>query len=69
TRVVPDAGLTVADWDRLLHAQQLQAVGGPNEMGANTVVPAAHPRAPSKQTGQQRRATPGTRRAETVPAP
>lgn len=68
-RVVPDAGLTVADWDRLLHAQQLQVVGGPNEMGAYTVVPAAQPPAPSQQTVQQLRATPGIRLAEIVSAP
>ncbi|MCC4589074.1 zf-HC2 domain-containing protein [Xanthomonas melonis] len=66
-RVVPDAGMTVADWDRLLHAQQLQVVGGPNAMGAYTVVPAA-PQS-SQQTLQQLRATPGIRLAEIVSAP
>ncbi|MGW8275966.1 zf-HC2 domain-containing protein [Xanthomonas axonopodis] len=69
-RVVPDARMTVADWDRLLHAQQLQVVGGPNEMGAYTVVPAApQPPAQPQQTVQQLRATPGIRLAEIVSAP
>jgi hypothetical protein len=69
-RVVPDAKMTVADWDRLLHAQQLQVVGGPNEMGAYTVVPAA-PQPPSQpqQTVQQLRANPRIRLAEIVSAP
>ncbi|UXA49417.1 zf-HC2 domain-containing protein [Xanthomonas prunicola] len=71
-RVVPDAKMTVADWDQLLHAQQLQVVGGPNDMGAYTVVPAA-PQPPAQpqpqQTVQQLRATPGIRLAEIVSAP
>ncbi|WP_162301119.1 zf-HC2 domain-containing protein [Xanthomonas prunicola] len=71
-RVVPDAKMTVADWDQLLHAQQLQVVGGPNDMGAYTVVPAApQPLAQPQpqQTVQQLRATPGIRLAEIVSAP
>ncbi|MEW9623335.1 anti-sigma factor family protein [Rhodanobacter geophilus] len=38
-RVVPDAGMTLADWDALLHALNLQVVHGPNSVGAYTVVP------------------------------
>ncbi|MBB4606464.1 zf-HC2 domain-containing protein [Xanthomonas arboricola] len=69
-RVVPDAKMTVADWDRLLHAQQLQVIGGPNEMGAYTVVPAQpQPPAQPQQTVQQLRANPGIRMAEIVSAP
>ncbi|MFO3704198.1 zf-HC2 domain-containing protein [Xanthomonas codiaei] len=69
-RVVPDASMTVADWDRLLHAQQLQVVGGPNAMGAYTVVPAApQPPVQPQQTVQQLRANPGIRLAEIVSAP
>ncbi|SBV50027.1 hypothetical protein XBLMG947_0802 [Xanthomonas bromi] len=69
-RVVPDANMTVADWDRLLHAQQLQVVGGPNEMGAYTLAPALpQPPAQPQQTVQQLRATPGIRLAEIVSAP
>ncbi|APO93606.1 zf-HC2 domain-containing protein [Xanthomonas vesicatoria] len=69
-RVVPDASMTVADWDRLLHAQQLQVIGGPNDMGAYTVVPAApQPPAQPQRTVQQLRANPGIRLAEIVSAP
>lgn len=38
-------------------------------MGAYTVMPAAQPPAPSQQTVQQLRATPGIRLAEIVSAP
>ena len=38
-RVVPDAGMTLADWNALLHALHLQVVHGPNSVGAYTVVP------------------------------
>ena len=69
-RVVPDARMTVADWDSLLHAQQLQVVGGPNEMGAYTVVPVApQPPAQPQHTVQQLRANPRIRLAEIVSAP
>ncbi|CAD7380303.1 zf-HC2 domain-containing protein [Xanthomonas arboricola] len=69
-RVVPDAKMTVADWDRLLRAQQLQVIGGPNEMGAYTVVPAQpQPPVQPQQTVQQLRANPGIRMAEIVSAP
>ncbi|MCS3746417.1 MULTISPECIES: zf-HC2 domain-containing protein [unclassified Xanthomonas] len=69
-RVVPDASMTVADWDRLLHAQQLQVIGGPNDMGAYTVVPAApQPPAQPQRTVQQLRANPGIRLAEVISAP
>jgi hypothetical protein len=66
-RVVPDASMTVAQWDRLLRLQQLQVVGGPNAMGAYTVV-SAQPAslAPPEQTVQQLRATPGIRLAERI---
>ncbi|MCC5072866.1 zf-HC2 domain-containing protein [Xanthomonas campestris] len=69
-RVVPNASMTVADWDRLLHAQQLQVIGGPNDMGAYTVVPAApQPPAQPQRTVQQLRANPGIRLAEVISAP
>ncbi|HEX8778531.1 MAG TPA: zf-HC2 domain-containing protein [Rhodanobacter sp.] len=38
-RVVPDAAMTLADWNALLHALHLQVVHGPNSVGAYTVVP------------------------------
>lgn len=36
--VVPDAGMTVADWDALLHRLGLKVIAGPNDAGAYTVV-------------------------------
>ncbi|MBB3832441.1 hypothetical protein FHR55_000607 [Xanthomonas arboricola] len=69
-RVVPDARMTVADWDRLLRAQQLQVIAGPNDLGAYTVVPAApQPQPQPQQTVQQLRANPAIRLAEIVSAP
>jgi hypothetical protein len=65
--VVPDASMKLADWDTLLHALGLQVVGGPNDVGAYTVVP----RTPSststeQQVLQQLRAAHGIRLAEPV---
>ena len=64
--VVPDANMKLADWDSLLHALQLQVVGGPNDVGAYTVVP-AHASA-TQDTLQQLRATHGIRLAEPATA-
>ena len=63
--VVPDASMTLADWDTLLHALQLQVVGGPNDVGAYTVTARGAPRA-SADTLQKLRATHGIRLAEPV---
>jgi len=64
-RVVPDANMTLADWNALLHSLQLQVVGGPNDVGAYTVAPAKT--APMAQnTLQQLRASRGVRLAEPV---
>ncbi|MFC3651461.1 zf-HC2 domain-containing protein [Dyella humi] len=64
-RVVPDASMTLADWNALLHSLQLQVVGGPNDVGAYTVAPAASAsKAPN--TLQQLRAARGVRLAEPV---
>lgn len=64
-RVVPDASMTLADWNALLHTLQLQVVGGPNDVGAYTV---ATTRATSsaQHALQQLRATRGIRLAEPV---
>jgi hypothetical protein len=63
--VVPDASMTLADWDTLLHTLQLQVVGGPNEVGAYTVAPVnATPQ--TRQLLQQLRAARGVRLAEPV---
>ncbi|GGA38737.1 zf-HC2 domain-containing protein [Dyella nitratireducens] len=64
-RVVPDAGMTLADWNALLHSLQLQVVGGPNDVGAYTVAPAAST-ASQQNTLQQLRAAHGIRLAEPV---
>jgi hypothetical protein len=60
--VVPDANMKLADWDSLLHSLQLQVVGGPNDVGAYTVVP-EHATA-TQDTLQQLRAMRGIRLAE-----
>lgn len=38
-RVVPEASMTMADWDTLLRTLGLQVAAGPNSAGAYTVVP------------------------------
>ncbi|MCC4595604.1 zf-HC2 domain-containing protein [Xanthomonas campestris pv. phormiicola] len=69
-RVVPDAHMSLADWDALLRKLQLRVVGGPNGAGAYTVVPvqAGSPAQPQRSV-QQLRATPGIRLAEPISAP
>lgn len=64
-RVVPDANMTLADWNALLRSLQLQVVGGPNDVGAYTVAPAGS--APATRNAlQQLRAARGVRLAEPV---
>ncbi|MFC5436110.1 anti-sigma factor family protein [Rhodanobacter umsongensis] len=65
-RVVPDAAMSVADWNALLHALQLKVVGGPNDVGAYTVVPAGPGSASASRALRQLRATRGIRLAEPV---
>lgn len=69
-RVVPDAHMTLAEWDAVLRKLQLRVVGGPNGAGAYTVVPvqAGSPAQPQRSV-QQLRATPGIRLAEPISAP
>ena len=64
-RVVPDAGMTLADWDALLHALRLQVVHGPNSVGAYTVVP-TDAAATTAQILPKLRAAPGIRLAELI---
>jgi len=64
-RVVPDAGMKLADWNALLHALGLRVVGGPNDVGAYTVVP-RDSTATAQHLLQQLRAAPGIRLAEPV---
>ncbi|OOG56572.1 hypothetical protein [Rhodanobacter sp. C03] len=63
-RVVPDAAMTLADWNALLHALRLQVVGGPNDVGAYTVAPMSS--TSTTQALQQLRTTRGIRLAEPV---
>lgn len=65
-RVVPDAGMTLADWNGLLHSLQLQVVSGPNDVGAYTLAPTDTKAAAQTHTVQQLRATHGIRLAEPV---
>ena len=66
-RVVPDAGMTLADWNALLHALRLQVVSGPNDVGAYTVAPASSA-STAQQALQQLRTTRGILLAEPVAA-
>lgn len=69
-RVVPDAHMSLADWDALLHTLRLKVVGGPNEVGAYTVVPDGDVASAQPQRAlQQLRATRGIRLAEPVATP
>lgn len=63
-RVVPDAAMTLADWNALLHALHLHVVGGPNSVGAYTVAPTDS--TSTAHALQQLRATRGIRLAEPV---
>ncbi|HEY9133217.1 MAG TPA: zf-HC2 domain-containing protein [Dyella sp.] len=63
--VVPDETMKLADWNTLLRHLHLQVVGGPNDVGAYTVVPVG---AAAPQALQQLRATRGIRLAEPVAA-
>jgi hypothetical protein len=65
--VVPDSGMKLADWNTLLRSLQLQVVGGPNDVGAYTVLPEAGA-ATSVQVVQHLRAAHGIRLAEPVNA-
>ena len=65
--VVPDTGMKLADWNTLLRSMQLQVIGGPNDVGAYTVLPAGGAAA-SSQAVQHLRAAHGVRLAEPVNA-
>lgn len=66
-RVLPDPGLSLADWQALLQAQGLQAVGAPNSVGAYALAPApGAPARPRDDTLAALRASPGVRLAEPI---
>ena len=64
-RVIPDASMKVVDWNAAVHALHLQVVGGPNTVGAYTVV-AADTATTQAEVVRQLRATRGIRMAEPV---
>jgi hypothetical protein len=63
--VVPDASMKLADWDALLRTLELQVIGGPNDVGAYTVVATGES---AQETLKRLRATHGIRLAEPVDA-
>ena len=64
-RVVPDASMTLANWDELLRSLQLRVVDGPNSVGAYTVAPMDASTA-TQRALRQLRATRGISLAEPV---
>ncbi|HET9820085.1 MAG TPA: zf-HC2 domain-containing protein [Rhodanobacteraceae bacterium] len=64
-RVAPDASMTLANWDKLLHDFDLRVVDGPNAVGAYTVVVKGSP-ATSARLLQELRASRNIRLAEPV---
>ncbi len=67
-RVVPDAGMKLADWDRLLHTLGLRVIDGPNDLGAYTVVPVG-PASSPPETLRRLRANHAIRLAEPIDNP
>lgn len=68
-RVLPDPGVSLAEWQALLQAQGLQAVGGPNSAGAYALAPAPGATAlPRDEALAALRASPGVRMAEPIGA-
>ncbi|RDI97991.1 zf-HC2 domain-containing protein [Dyella solisilvae] len=65
--VVPDESMRLSDWNSLLHTMHLQVVGGPNDVGAYTVVSVDTSLSP-RDTLQKLRTTQGIRLAEPVAA-
>ncbi|QWT18904.1 hypothetical protein KPL74_14255 [Bacillus sp. NP157] len=63
--VVPDKGLSMSAWNSVLQAQHLRVVGGPNGVGAYTVLP-DDTAGDAKQAADRLRSTPGIRFAEPV---
>ncbi|HEV8689699.1 MAG TPA: hypothetical protein VGQ91_05340 [Ideonella sp.] len=66
-RVLPEATMTLAEWQAMLQALGLQVVQGPNAAGAYALAPApgTAPRAPAEAVARLR-ATPGIRLAEQI---
>jgi anti-sigma factor RsiW len=66
-RVVPASTMKVADWNALLHENHLRVAGGPNDVGAYTLVPTEGAQA-TAQILESLRANPGIRLAEPISA-
>jgi hypothetical protein len=64
-RVVPQSTMKVAEWNKVLQDFHLRVTGGPNDVGAYTLV-SEDGKAASTQTLLRLRATPGIRFAEPV---
>jgi len=64
-RVVPQAAMKVADWNQLLQSLHLRVAGGPNDVGAYTLV-RDDGKPASDETLQRLRGTQGIRFAERV---
>jgi hypothetical protein len=64
-RVVPATGMTLADWNKLLHDLDLRVIDGPNDAGAYAVVPAGSASS-SASVLRKLRADRGIRLAEPV---
>ncbi len=64
-RVVPEPGMKLADWNKLLHSLGLKVISGPNAVGAYTVAP-AETATRSERSLQQLRTSAGIRLAEPV---
>ncbi|NID15952.1 anti-sigma factor family protein [Luteibacter yeojuensis] len=64
-RVVPQSTMKVAEWNTLLQDLHLRVTGGPNDVGAYTLV-SEDGKAASGETLKRLRATPGIRFAEPV---
>lgn len=73
-RVLPDAGMRLADWQALLKIHQLQVVAGPNAAGAYALAPSNNaangsdngPATAPGETLARLRASPGVRMAEPI---
>lgn len=63
--VVPDKSMNMSAWNALLQAQHLRVVGGPNGVGAYTVLP-DDASVTAKDASDRLRGTPGIRFAEPV---
>ncbi len=67
-RVVPASTMKVADWNALLHENHLRVAGGPNDVGAYTLVPTEGALRDRRRSCESLRANPGIRLAEPISA-